>query len=315
VGKGERIVVLISGKNFSSQIGVLINGVPLIHAIGMAQPLIRDDSEVGRLTGEEFKAVEIPGRIERVDANKLVFSFKMPQDFEGTPTITLVAPGKAIDINWLTNIGINGGESPQTLSTGSIGACQKVPTPGCVPVADPMFQGDPVRPLRIDSVEAFRSSRRKMNVLITGAGFADSHKVFINGVRQFGVFVSPTLLHAMSIDAPFDDKIQITLDSGEKTIKSTAVVNPMQLNINKVTVVSYEPAGPKKRGVLVVRIEGTGFSSDLRQSPRKVQLDVTSKTEAFLTIPNPNETEVVTLTDPVTSLSVTAVVARKPPSE
>ena len=41
VPKGKRIVVLISGQNFSSQIGVLINGVPLPHSIGLAQPLIR----------------------------------------------------------------------------------------------------------------------------------------------------------------------------------------------------------------------------------------------------------------------------------
>src|ERR1700687_1541104 len=43
VPKGQRIVVHISGSNFSSQLGVLINGVPLSPAIGMAQPLFRDD--------------------------------------------------------------------------------------------------------------------------------------------------------------------------------------------------------------------------------------------------------------------------------
>src|SRR3712207_5219831 len=96
VDKGKRIVVLVSGQNFSSQIGVLVNGVPLLHSIGLAQPLVRDDSRAGAAAGDEFGDAEVRGRIERVDGNKIVFSFEMPEDFEGTPAITLVAPGKAI---------------------------------------------------------------------------------------------------------------------------------------------------------------------------------------------------------------------------
>ena len=313
VGKGERIVVLISGKNFSSQIGVLINGIPLIHSIGMAQPLMRDDSQAGRLTGEEFKDVDIPGRIERIDANKLVFSFKMPKDFEGTPAITLVAPGKAIDINWLTNILVNG--KPRTLSPASVNACSDPPAPGCVEVAPDMFKGDPVRPLRIESVEVFRRPHRTVNVLVTGAGFDEHDTLFVNGVEITGAFVSKTLLSGQNLPAPSDDKIQVTLKAGDKTIKATAVINPMQLKIDKVTVVSYDAAGGRKPGVLVVKIDGNGFIDNLQSSPRKVRLNVTSKTEAYLTIPSPNETEVVTLTDPVTNLSVSTVVARKPPPE
>jgi hypothetical protein len=314
VGKGQRIVVLISGKNFSNQIGVLINGIPLIHSIGLAQPLMRDDSVTGSLTANEFKDVEIPGRIERVDANKIVFSFKMPKDFEGTPTITLVAPGKAIDLNWLTNIGINR-INPSTLSSNSTGACGNPPTPDCITVAEDMFFGDPVRPIRIDSVEVFRGPGRRVNVMVTGAGFVSdaTQRLFINGVEATGAYVSKTLLHVENISAPTDDKIQVTLKAGDKTIKSTAIVNPTQLKIDKVTVISYDPATEKKAGLLVVKIEGGGFPPNLLSSPRKVRVDVTSRTEAFLTIPSPNETEVVTLTDPFTRISVRTVIARKSP--
>jgi hypothetical protein len=73
--------------------------------------------------------------------------------------------------------------------------------------------------------------------------------------------------------------------------------------------------GGKKPGVLVVKIEGGGFATNLRSFPRKVRVNVTSRSEAFLTIPNPNQTEVVTLTDPATNISVSTVVARKPPNE
>jgi subtilisin-like proprotein convertase family protein len=313
VGKGKQIIVLISGQNFSSQIGVLINGIPLPHSIGLAQPLIRDDSRAGQLTQDEFKASEIQGRIERIDANKIVFSFKMPDDYEGTPTITLIAPGKAIDLNWLTNIGINGVDAPATLSANNKDACQSVPIPGCAQVGPDMFFGDPVRPLRIDKVEAFRRANNSINVLLKGAGFASSQKVYINGVNYTPDSVSKTLIVVTGIPAPFDDQIQVTLADGDKSITATAVVNPFHLKIDKVTVVSYEEGTNRRPGVLVVRLEGSGFTSNLRKSPLKVRLNVTSSREAFLTIPNPNQTEVITLTDPNTKISVSTVVARKPP--
>jgi subtilisin-like proprotein convertase family protein len=313
VGKGKQIVVLISGQNFSSQIGVLINGIPLPHSIGLAQPLIRDDSRAGDLTKEEFKAAEIQGRVERIDANKIVFSFKMPEDYEGTPTITLVAPGKAIDLNWLTNIGINEVDAPATLSTNSKHACQAVPTPDCAQVGPDMFFGDPVRPWRIDKVNAFRKANNSLNLLLKGAGFAASQKVYINGVNYPPDFVSKTLIVVSGVSAPFDDQIQLTLADGDKSISAIAIVNPFQLKIDKVTVVSYEEATNRKPGVLVVRLEGSGFNGNLQRSPRKVRLNVTSSKEAFLTIPDPNQTEVITLTDPITKSSVSTVVARKPP--
>ena len=313
VKKGKRIVVLISGQNFSSQIGVLINGVPLPHSIGLAQPLIRDDSNAGRLTDQEFKDAQIKGRIERIDANKIVFSFTMPEDYEGTPTITLVAPGKAIDLNWLINIGINDAK-PATLSSTSQNACKSAGNPpGCIPVGAKMFFTDPPPALRIDKVEAFRRANNTLNVLIHGAGFENTHRVFINGFEPPKTFVSETLITATLNPAPLDDQIQVALNNGKKTIKSTAVVNPLQLTIDKVTVVSYEEAANRKRGVLVVRIEGSGFSSNLQPIQAKVQLSVTSSKEAFLTIQDPNQTEVVTLRDRITGLSVTTVIGRKPP--
>jgi subtilisin-like proprotein convertase family protein len=314
VGKGKQIVVLITGENFSSQIGVLINGVPLRHSIGLAQPLIRDDSRAGRLTEDDFKNSEITGHIERVDPNKIVFSFKMPDDYEGTPTITLVAPGKAIDLNWLTNIHINEIDGFATLSDRSKNVCKNGNTLNCITVAESMFAGDPVRPFRIDKVEAFRNLRRNMNVLINGAGFKTVQKVFINGFDRTtdATVVSPTLISAPNIPAPFDDNIQVTLVADDKTLNASAVVNPLQLVIDKVTVISYEEASKGKAGVLVVRIEGRGFTPGLQLAPRKIRLSVTSTTEAFLTIPNPRQTEVVTLRDPVTNVSVSTVIGRKP---
>ena len=316
VAKGKQIVVSLTGRNFSNQMGVLINGVALRHSIGLAQPLIRDDSTAGRLTEEEFKNAEVQGHIERVDAQKIVFTFRMPEDFEGTPTITLVAPGKAIDINWLDNIGINE-YSVATLASQNDRACKKDSDMGCVHLAPPMFSSDPPPELRIDRVEAFRNTGGNMNVLITGSGFKGEHKVlkvFINGSFQPAANVeSTTLISATTIPAPTDDNIQVTLVVDNKTLNAAAVVNPLQLKVDKVTVVSYEPATKGQAGVLVVRIEGRGFNSGLQSFPRKIRLNVASSTEAFLTIPNPNQTEIVTLHDPVTKIDVSTVIGRKPP--
>lgn len=314
VGKGKQIVVLITGDNFSSQIGVLVNGVPLRQSIGLAQPLIRDDSRAGQLTEEDFKESKIQGHIERVDTNKIVFSFTMPDDFEGTPTITLVAPGKAIDLNWLTNIHINEIQGFATLSSRSRNACKKGQTPPpCIEVADDMFAGDPVNPLRIDRVEAFRSAGRSINVLITGAGFKRTHGVLINGTPQPKALVTDSLISVTNVPAPLDDDVQVTLVADDKTLNAAAVVNPLQLKIDKIKVISYEASTKEKPGVLVVRIEGRGFNSRLETIPAKVRLSVSSGTEAFLTIPNPDQTEVVTLRDRITHVSVSTVIGRKPP--
>lgn len=324
VDKGKRIVVLISGKNFSSQMGVLINGVPLIHAIGLAQPLIRDDSKVFEATNKDFEKEPIQGRIERVDSNKIVFSFKMPDDFEETPTITLIAPGKAVDINWFDDIFING-KFPATLLPKHDKDCKKIPVPAnCVNIASPMFKGDPdpVTPtFKIDVIEAFRGDDGKISIVITGVGFeagtaaTPGTKIFVNGIEQTAANLvrSKSLIVVNNIDALSNDKIQVTLTSGDKTIKSASIANPAFLKIDKVTVVSYEAASGKKPAVLIVKIEGAGFPGGLMSPDKKVKVTVTSSSEAFLRIEDPDVAEIVTLKDPVTNISVNTVVTRKPP--
>jgi hypothetical protein len=325
VPKGKRAVVLISGSNFSSQIGVLVNGVPLAQSIGLAQPLILDDSRAGAYAARDLSGEKVRGRIERIDANKIVFSFEI-DDFEGIPAITLVAPGKAIDINWLEDISING-KDHATLSQVSPHLCG-TQTPPCLDSADWIFGKRPeTQDFRIDSVEMFSVGNGLMRGLIHGAGFKSKPKpgvpappppvktLFVNGRKLANQFtpVSPELIEVADFPVPAEAQIQVTLVYDDDTIQSQPIPNPAHIQIDKVTVISYEPATEKKAGVLVVRIEGTGFTNKLVGSPAKVRLDVTSSTEAFVTIPDPNETEVVTLTNPDTNVTVSTVVARKPP--
>lgn len=300
VPKGQRIVVLISGSNFSSQIGVLVNGVPLIHAIGMAQPLLRDDSDAGADAGEDAKTKNIHGTIERVDANKLVFSFEMPPNYQGTPTITLIAPGKAIDINWLPDISVN-----EIQHTSLKDYSKKMF--GSLPAPDSF---------RLDSMEVFRRGSGRLSALLHGAGFTPTpmpatRALYINGVLQTFRAVSPELIEVSGFPAPSDDSIQATLIYGNETITSEPVANPGPPRVTKVTVLSYEPATDKKPGVSVVKIEGIGFTNNLRAAdPQRIKVTVTSSRQAYLTITNPGEAEVVTLTDPDANISISTVVPR-----
>lgn len=296
VDKGARIVVSVEGYNFSSQTGVLVNGSPLTHAIGLAQPLIRDDSQTGAKTAEDLKGEKVRGRIERIDSEQIVFSFEMPADFTGTPTITLVAPGKAIDLNRLNNLRING-----VTNTSLENAAE-------------MFKSDPDPAVKIDGIEVFRSADgRRLTALVSGKGFdgATQH-AFVNGVPVAGgAFISPSLIRG-EIPAPPDETVQIVLSTGNRTLKSKAVPNPAHLRIGNVSVVSYEPATRQSPvTVLIVKLEGSGFSEWLMAS--EGELTPLSSSEAILRIENPARVTPLLLTDRRTGFEAKTIITRSRP--
>ena len=292
VAKGERIVVSVEGYNFSSQMGVLINGSPLTHAIGLAQPLIRDDSLTGARTVDDLKGEKVHGRIERVDSEQIVFSFEVPPDFTGTPTITLVAPGKAIDLNRLSNLRING-------------------VPGTsLENAAPMFNLDPDPAVKIDGIEVYRSTDgRRLTAVVSGKGFASTQDAYINGVEvPDSGFISPSLIRA-EIPTPPDETVQFVLSTGNKTLKSKPVPNPGHLRISNVTVVTYEPATRVSPvAVLIVKLEGSGFSEWLM--PSEGDLTPLSSSEALLRIENPARITPLIVTDRRTGFEAKTVITR-----
>jgi hypothetical protein len=100
VEPSRRVVVSIRGKDFSTQVGVLVDGVALKPALGLGQPFIIDDSRTNKeaVPGD----TNIKGSFERVSSNQIIASFEMGKDYRGTPTITLIAPGKGLVLNSLT---------------------------------------------------------------------------------------------------------------------------------------------------------------------------------------------------------------------
>lgn len=318
VKKGERAVLSISGKNFSSQVGVMIDGVPLTQAIGLAQPFVRDDSLAGQAATQDLKDLNIRGRIERVDSNQIIAVFERLDGKEGTPVITLTSPGKAKNLNRLSlrvNSVLNTTleESPWIFGT---------------------KQGEKAK-FRIDGVEVFRSkSDGKLMAVVTGAGFknnADSSvlsRILVNGDFPTRYWLdSPTLLRA-EFPVLSDETIQVTLVSPDPdpsetpnpdptTIVSDSIANPARLRVTDVSVVAYEAATDEEPGTLIVKIEGSGFSDDLRAYLNKVAAEnalvvaVKSATEAILKITDPEAAAVVILKDIRTGVETKTIVTRR----
>ena len=303
--KSDRVVLSIYGRNFPAQIGMLVDGVPLTQSIGVAQPLIRDDSAAFREASAELKDARVSGRIERIDSQQLVAVFERPNGKDGTqPVITLTAPGKAKILNTL-KLYINGTRDT-TLKDELL-----------------MFGKRPGEKdkFRIDKLEVFRSGTpRFLRVEVSGAGFEDDlgnsalSRVIVNGGTQVNFWVdSPTHMRA-EFRVPSDETIRVTVVSRNvdptktKTAVSDPVPNPARLRINTVNVVSYEPATKSEPAALVVKIDGSGFTDELRSSLG--ELAVKSATEAILKITNPEAAAVVILTDRETGQQVKTIVTR-----
>jgi hypothetical protein len=272
--KGGRVTVSVRGHNFSSQMGVLVNGVPLTPSVGLAQPLLAVAHKGLAPAPCDKRAC---GELERIDPHEIVFSFTLPKDADGkdvetTPTITLIAPGKSVDLNWL-DVTING-----TRHT----------TLGKTPFMFGSRPGDPK--LAITDLKVFRvgdkTAPRRAYALLTGTKFDADTEVMINGDPAKAPAPppppdKPTCTGAASLPCKelksenllrlfFDlpqhgDDVTITLLSKDgKTLATKTFTNPLALKISSVTKISYEPPTDKKsKGVLVVKLTGTGMDARL----------------------------------------------------
>jgi hypothetical protein len=97
---------------------------------------------------------------------------------------------------------------------------------------------------------------------------------------------------------------------------SRSMPNPAALKITNATVLSYEPPTDQKpKGVMTVRLQGTGFS--LRLNPPDVDgavLDrwkvISSGRELIITLISPEPFVVLTLTDTLTGGTDRTVIQR-----
>jgi hypothetical protein len=322
--KGDFVTVSVRGNNFSSQMGVLVDGVALNPTVGLAQPnLMPRRAAAGAqpaVATDCATATGVCGSYERIDPQQIIFSFKMPANSDvGIPTITLVAPGKSVDLNALPNLTVNG----EHLGKGADGNDEKL-AEGSKRVKF-MFGKAPTEALSITDLQLLNVTPGSLSVvaLLTGTGFDEKKDaVYVNGA-EMGVtpgttksFKSPTL-YRLEFNLPADEELKVTVVR-DKEVVTKSFANPAALKITGATVLGYDPpAGKKSAGVMTVKIEGAGFSPRLAlgvegASWRRSSLVIVSASEAIVKLIAPEPLVVITLTDVTTRGSARAVVQTPP---
>lgn len=340
VKPGQRAVVNIHGDYFSPQIGVLVDGVPLRKAVGVAQV------ELAATKNPSFQPTP-RGEYEFINSKELVLAFTMPDNFKGgTPKISLVTPGRARTINDLRLVINNSYRNGADDSP-----CDNEPKPGdprykSVDNDDgiyvtlnqlvskcPMFVTD----FSVTGVELFRqdATSAELTAYVAGGKFNPTDTIEVNGQ------VIPDGKKTFHNDGLWEIKF---VPSGDNTLTvavfpksgnshgTKTVANPRALTVSGSEVIKYTPKDKKNNGLLVVKLTGSDFNPSvlafLNRGGKDKQLRFRriSTSEAVVEIDNPDEYEVVTLNDYCTTVtpvptgakvcnSVSAVIARPKPPE
>ncbi|HEX5602092.1 MAG TPA: hypothetical protein VFX63_06050 [Pyrinomonadaceae bacterium] len=306
---GSFETVSVRGNNFSSQMGVLINGVPLLPTVGLAHPYLMPKSTtsgtpavVSDCTGVQG----ICGRFERIDTQQVVFTFRMPDAFKGIPTITLVAPGKSVDLNTIPGIRINRTSNRTLRDDGGFMFGKRPPR---VSIED-------VQLLNIDL------SSGTVEALVEGRGFRDADKVYVNNeeVEKESKELKSPNLYKLSFPKSSADTLEFKIVQ-EHDIATKVIPNPGSLEIISSTVVSYDPPVKKKSpGVLTVKLQVSVHSQRLTidrvqgASNLSTLMPGASSVEVILRLIDPEPTIIVSLKDNET-YGVASVALQRPVNE
>jgi hypothetical protein len=298
---GDFITVSVRGDNFSSQMGVLVDGVPLFPTIGLAQQHLMprkagaNGADPPPLASDCAGDQSICGRYERVDSKQMVFSFRMPDGYTGTPAITLIAPGKSVDLNGLPNIRING-QTNVRLRDGSV-----------------MFG---TTGLSISNFEVSRVPGSFWEGFLSGTGF-DTTKdtVLVNGTQAAKMSDSTKLYH-IRYRVPPDETLTVMVVR-DKQVVSQSFQNPAVVKVTGTTVVGFTPGvntkKVKKLSVLLLKMNGQGFTQALQPFPSQgvgTILSV-SPTEVIVEVRNAELPVVVTLRDRFTGLMASGIAPKE----
>jgi hypothetical protein len=306
VKAGQRVAVSLYGRDFSAQTGILVDGVSLRPSVGVAQPLL-----AARRDGAAFGAVNgISGEFERLNANQLVLTFSMPEGYTGTPTITVVAPGRAVDINNLY-LEVNGVPNQQ------------------LDGAPFMFGKRPQDELTLSALDLFRKDSKSKRAFAVLSGVKlpakfDPAKVDlrVNGVpavpedktgdKPVEVLDDGADFYRLEFDLPDSDTIDVSIISdGEYATQSFP--NPLRLRISEASVVAFDGKG--KEAVLTLRLKGTGFGNSPEitvQGVTKPNVIPINSGEAAVEVKNPPALIVITVTNSDSKASATTFVTRPP---
>lgn len=94
VEPGQRQVVQLMGDHFSRLTGVLVAGVPLKRSINITAAELKTERRLELRA--DSRAIE--GEYEILNSREMVFAFRMPPDFVGTPSIIISSPARSRDL-------------------------------------------------------------------------------------------------------------------------------------------------------------------------------------------------------------------------
>ena len=305
---GDFQTVSVRGNNFSSQMGVLINGVPLLPTVGLAHPYLMPKSTTNgaapAVASDCTNVQGICGRFERIDPQQVVFSFRMPDGFKGIPTITLVAPGKSVDLNSIPNVRIN---RTSNVTLKDDGAFMFGKRPPRVAITD-------VQLLNTDA------SSGDVEALVEGRGFNQAwDRVYVNDVEVKGAnrdFKSAGL-YKLTFPRSSVDTLEFKIVQANE-VATKFLPNPGSMEIISSTVISYDPPVPKKSpGIMTVKLQVSSPSQRLSiytiqgATNTSTLMPGASSGEAILRLINPEPTVVVSIKDNGTG-GIASVAVQRP---
>jgi hypothetical protein len=295
---GNRIVVSAKGQNFSPQLGVMINGVPLCQSVGIAQPYL------DKINTKDTSCAEkdgIAGQVEYVGLDEIVFVFKMPKEFKGTPTIHFIGPGRTAYLNRLPNVRVNG--TIQRLEEASL-----------------MFGAKTEKGVAIKDLKVYRTANpSETGGLLIGEKFRSEVQVYVNGEPARATFLSDSQI-SINFSNQGDDKLNVTViqdkitGSGKDTDTST-FSNLPALTVTQVSTLSYDPPKGDEAGILLIKVEGkglTGLTADIKGASNKSELLEVSPNEAILKLVKPEPIIQITLKNSRGQMAKAVVVRPQP---
>lgn len=133
----------------------------------------------------------------------------------------------------------------------------------------------------------------------------------INLLKSYGMDVRAAYVKGYEDSTQIRPKhYELLFQAPQRADPTTA---PLGLKIERVTVMSYDRLIRGQPALLVLNIEGRGFTRRLQASPSKILLTVLSEKELILSIRDPDQTETISLSDPVTGEVVRRSIDRPRP--
>lgn len=332
VAKGQKAVVSIKGRNFTTQVGVLVNGIPLQQVVELTRKLPSDDLKIG-----DYCESDICGKYEVVDAEEVTMVFKMPKDFEETPEITVIGPGRSVnlrDISFkITAHGTKFNENQDSCLRCKLNDKN-------VPFMFGSRATTPALKLSITDLQVFPGNGT-ITALLSGTKFTDKEIIYVNGDSQASKEFISSKQYKLTFNPGGMDTITVLVkqclkkvtENGQEKLEvakceenhpkdlittevKTFPVNNKPFTITNATALRFD----EFINEMFVRIEGTGLDnvtlskindSILVESPPRSMVIPVSSRELLVKITEPSATVKITLRNP-SGVEISTVVNRPP---